>query len=367
MKKKKILFVINSIQRGGAEKILQYLLKGIDRELFEIYLFLLFARPNEKGLIPEDVTFSSSTSKGNYLSILIKLVRFIIQTNPDLIFSLLWGANILSAFAALLTNHKLFAGEYTIPSVCMKQYSFPFLRKKILGSAYRTANKIIACSETSKKDISNFFGIQAENIVMIKNGIDVQNIKGLSNENVGVPYNDYFISVGRLEKEKNFAGMIENIYNLRTETGINFPLVIVGEGSLHKELEEKAAALKIRIYMPGFLSNPYPFIKKAKIFLLTSSFESLPLNILEAMVCGTPVIAEDCPGGINEVIENNKTGIIIPKNNPKAFSESVKRLLNDDSFRRLITENAYSAVTRNFSLPAMIEKYNNLLNEQVPK
>ena len=108
--------------------------------------------------------------------------------------------------------------------------------------------------------------------------------------------------------------------------------------------------------------NPFPYFKNAGVVVLTSQYEGFPNVVLEAFACRVPVVAVDCQGGIREIIEDGKNGIIVPQNNKKELSSDRKKLINNENLCKILTENAYKKVKENFTVKKMIEKYENIIS-----
>ena len=119
MKKKKILFVITSISGGGAERIMQDLLAGLDKSEFEPFLFLLYWTGKEKILVPENVRYFIGSPKSVYGPVinLIRLFWVVMRVNPELIVSSLWQANILSAIIAFFTGKRFICQSIRFPNM----------------------------------------------------------------------------------------------------------------------------------------------------------------------------------------------------------------------------------------------------------
>jgi glycosyltransferase involved in cell wall biosynthesis len=102
-------------------------------------------------------------------------------------------------------------------------------------------------------------------------------------------------------------------------------LIILGEGDERENLVRLAKELEIldSVCLPGFIENPYPYMKKAALFVLSSRFEGLPGVLIEALYCGTPVIATDCPGGSREILANGRFGQLVPVGDPDSLADAI--------------------------------------------
>ncbi len=102
-------------------------------------------------------------------------------------------------------------------------------------------------------------------------------------------------------------------------------MVILGECEERQKLEQLAQEMDIstKVYMPGFDSNPFKYMKKCDVFVLSSRYEGLPGALIQAMVFGKPIVATDCPGGVREILQDGKWGAIVPLDDPEAMAEAI--------------------------------------------
>ncbi|MBA7509985.1 N-acetylgalactosamine-N,N'-diacetylbacillosaminyl-diphospho-undecaprenol 4-alpha-N-acetylgalactosaminyltransferase [subsurface metagenome] len=357
MSNKKILFVIYSIYGGGAEKQMQYILRYIDRKKFELNLAVFHLTGTENELVPEDVPIFDLGTKLRPASIFLtyKLISLIKKIKPDRILSFLWGTNLISILAGILTKTDFLISERTFSKIDIKGYSLPKLRKKMISLLYPKAEKITTVSYDVRENLCKYFDIPESKIEVIYNGIDLEKIKKLKNE-YEINLQSYLLACGGLHKWKNYDFLIEVMAELKS-----LSLVILGEGPLRKHLKEKAESLGVDLILPGYINNPYPYFKKARAFVLTSLYEGFPNVVLEAMACGVPVVSVDCPGGVNEIIENGKTGLLVPSDDKKVLAGAMIKLLKDENLCKVLTENAYRKVKEEFTLARMVKSYEDVL------
>jgi glycosyltransferase involved in cell wall biosynthesis len=219
---------------------------------------------------------------------------------------------------------------------------------------------VIAVSAAVKDGLIGAFGLKEEQIKVIYNSCDV---RWVAQKAVAypVPLTDYIVSCGRLQKQKNFCLLIDSVAYLRQNKGIELPLVLVGDGSDRAELERYAAERNVQMTVTGFLDNPFPWIKQAKVFAMTSIYEGLPLVIPEAMACNVPVVAVDCPGGTREIVLHGKTGLLISGFSKEAVGEGILRLITDTGLSQQLTRAAYENVLQKFDVRQMVREYQDIL------
>ena len=168
---------------------------------------------------------------------------------------------------------------------------------------------------------------------------------------------DTLVSVGRLVPWKGFAELIEIMPDLLRENP-NFVLHIVDDGPERKNIEEKIKSLNLesKVLLLGRISKKDVFceLKKAKMFILNTSYEGLSHLLLEAMDAGTPIVTTDV-GGNPEVITNGESGILIEKNNKEELKNEILRLYKDENLKNRLTENAKNSLG-NFTQEKMIRE-----------
>jgi len=141
------------------------------------------------------------------------------------------------------------------------------------------------------------------------------------------------IACGRLVPQKGFEYLLDAIPLVRAKTPVT--LTILGEGPLRPKFEARVRELGLQdvVQMPGFVNNPFEHMAKADAFVLSSVFEGLGMVLVEAMACGTAVISTRCPFGPDEIVDDGKSGLLVPVSDPAAIADAVIRLAGDDELR----------------------------------
>ena len=199
-------------------------------------------------------------------------------------------------------------------------------------------------------------------VKMIYNPVPIENIQQRMHEHCDLDDQGYLLSVAGLYNYKNHKKMID-LYHQLKQKGIREKLYIVGEGYLRSELEQqiKTLGLEKDCLLLGRKENPFPYMKKAKLFIHTSYNEGFGMVLAESMICGTPVVAFDCPTGPRDILADGQYGGLIPMGNNEQFVETVYELLTDENKRQAYIEKLPEAVER-FDMETIKSQIDQLIN-----
>lgn len=372
---KKLLFVIPSLGCGGAEKILIQLLAALNKDSYETELIVFQQRVLGCASFQVSLPVTDLKKKGAYdtLKLILKLTRAIKEKQPDLIISFITYANYLTLIAKIIsgTTTPIVVAEHGVVSKIGTGLSGT-IKKLIVRTVYPWATRVIAVSDGSRKELIQKFKLSEDKITVIPNGVDIKHINRLAQETVSHPwFNEripIFITIGRLSKVKNHKLLI-CAFSLLAQKG-DYRLAIIGEGDQESNLQELAKFLRVesKVAFLGYQPNPYSYLKKASVFVLSSSWESFSLVIVEAMCLRVPVISTDCPFGPREIIDNKINGILVKPHNAQSLAKAMYDLVSNDSLMKKYGENGFKK-SQSFDLSIMVDKYISLVNstmEHVP-
>ncbi|MEO0245362.1 MAG: glycosyltransferase, partial [candidate division WOR-3 bacterium] len=252
--------------------------------------------------------------------------------------------------------NKLILTEHDVPSVRLNYSSYKYIIKLIMKFLYRD-KLVIGVSKKVKEDLKKNFKVK--NAKFIYNGIDKEEIYILSEEaiNEDIINKPYIISIGRLTTQKDFLTLIK-AYSIALNKNIKENLIIIGDGEDKQKILKLIRELNLsdRVFLLGYKHNPYPYLKKAKLFILSSIWEGYGIALVEALVLGIPVISTNWLGA-SEILDNGKYGILVPSKDHKKMGEEIFNLLNHPEMLEVLKKKSRERGDF-FSLQRMVNSYN---------
>ena len=346
----KILYVITGLGLGGAEKVVcdladQMILKGHDVKI--VYLtgsVLVKPISSRVELLPLHLNAAS-----NIFGASRKYKKIIRDFSPDVIHSHMIHANI---FARL--NHLSF--KY-IRLICTAHNSNEGGRVRML--AYKLTNFLsnlnTNVSQEASESLISKGAFNKNNLITVYNGIDLNKFNFFNKDKNSNELS--FLSVGRFNKQKDYPNLFQAISILKNTINKEVKFYIAGDGELRPQLEQLIVDLGISdcVVLLGKRSDIPNLLNKADYFVLSSRHEGLPTVVIEAMACGTFVIATDC-GGSAEIMGD--TGLLVPPQDSEALAEALNEAVNKTPLE--IQENNLKArqrVEELFSLEKSVENW----------
>lgn len=363
---KTLMCVIPAMAGGGVERVLLDLLRHLPRDHFRLHLVVFDQTGPLQSNVPEDVQVTCFP-KWHPIAIpwiLLRLWWLIKIEKPDIILSFMWLANVLSGMAAICNGrgNSVIASEHNAMSFELAASRFSRLKRAILSLYLRLGCPcMVVPSRGVGEDLIRHFHLQPSAVQVIPNPVDAAAIQTHSKLQPDIALPDrFFLSVGRLVLQKNHALLLDALACL--DPGDRLPLVILGDGPERDRLQSQARQLGIAelVMFPGFLANPYAVMARAECLVLTSRFEGFGLVILEAMACGTPVIALDCPYGPADWIINDLNGILETEYEAAKLAGHLVRLSHTPELRGNLIQKGYDTL-RKVSLPDIIHAYSCLI------
>lgn len=364
MKKQlKILEVIDSLGSGGAESLLKnFVLAAKKNKLFKIEIATLYSNDIFKEEIrgADILVWELGLTFKYDLRGVIKLIKLIKRKNYNIIHVHLFPADIFVAIASLFLskNIKWIFSEHNVYN---RRRTFKIF--KVLDNfTYSRYSKIICVSKQVESTLFSWMPFVKEKTKIIPNAVPIPK---LLKSSFFKTYDILF--VGGLTQAKGVDILLKAVKILKNKYSKNLKTAIVGDGPLRENLNSLAAQLRIdeEVKFLGIRKDIDKLMESSNIFVLPSRWEGLPMVILEAMSRRMSIIATTV-GGIPEVIENEKEGILISPGDPQALAQAINELLENEELQEKLSQTAYKKVRENYSIEAysanMLDFYGLLVN-----
>ena len=357
---KKVVFFIESLQTGGAQKNLIYLVNSLSKKRYKVFLVTYNLIRDEYKIgkqinrIKLDLSVPSKHFFSSFLNNLkrIKEFRFLIKSiNPDVIVSFIGTTNILICISAIFLKKKIIISERNDPEKQEIGKIWGFLR----NYSYRIASLITINSRHGFDFLKK--KLNQTNLHFIPNFVIP-----ISNINKKINFTNFILSIGRLTKQKGFDKLIKSFIEYKDRAKNNIKLIILGEGEdlcFLKNLVPRK--YKSEILFLGKI-NPLPYYKSCRIFIIASRFEGTPNVLFEAMSHGLTIIVRKSSLGIDEYLKNMQNAIIVDKNKDiNSLSKAIDYCLSNPNLSERLGLNAQKRIRLNNN-QNILNKWMQLIN-----
>ncbi|NWO57348.1 MULTISPECIES: glycosyltransferase [Chromohalobacter] len=337
-----IALFLPSLEGGGAEIVMVTLANGLAAQGWRVDLVVAHATGAYVNRVSPAVRLVDLHAPRVLYSV-PALVRYLRRERPPVLLSALNYANVVALWANRLAGvgTRVVVSEHN--NVTRDMGSEPanrsWLIPRLMRQSYPWASGIVAVSNGVAEELARTLAIPRERIDVIYNPAVTERLRELSTLPLAHPWlapgePPVILAVGRLTAQKDYPTLIQAFAALRAHRDAR--LVILGEGELRGTLEAMAARLGLAdaIAFPGFVDNPYAWMRQAALFVLSSAWEGFGNVLAEAMACGTPVISTDCPSGPAEILENGAWGRLVPVADVEALCTAMREELDGERARR---------------------------------
>ena len=339
----KITFVMNNLTGGGAERILVNVLNGLDREIYEPSLFLFECEGKFLEYLDKDIKLEYGVKKTffNNNNIFMKIISNVLK------YTLRWtigryklkkitkNQEVLVAYLEKMTT-------YIVGSVSKRSNitsyswihtnlneSLSIVHKVLSKKYYKYYKKVFCVSNECKELAIKTFPELNDKIYTVYNPILINDIVEKSKDisKFKLPSGKNILAIGRLTIEKGFDVLIEAMSKIDKDNN----LVILGEGKERESLQKivKELELEDRVFLPGFVDNPYSILKQSDLFVLSSRIEGLPSVLIEALALNKRIVSTKCSGS-REILEDGKYGYLAEVEDSEDLAEKINIALKDD-------------------------------------
>ena len=365
MIKKNVLLFAPELGGGGVEKNL-FLIANYFSSRFQ-KVTIISASPEYKNKFKKNIEFITPTSefwtriKNRRLKIIISLFLLIKYyfNNPK--FTVLsFKGNLYCCIVCKILGIKIILRS----NASITGWSKGFIRYLLYKNISRMANKIIVNSLEFKAEYKKKFNIQTH---CIYNPLNKNEIIKNSNKKIFFSFfkrnTINFISIGRLVDQKDQITILKSFKKLKEKTNYKFKLLIIGNGINKDFLQEfiKKNNLSLNIKIMNYQTNPYPYIKKSEVLILSSLFEGLPNVLLESLSLKKFVISSDCPTGPKEILDYGKNGLLFKMNDENDLLRKIVYYIQNKKKCGYLLRNGVKRLWR-FDYHSNLQKYVKLMN-----
>lgn len=351
---RKICLYLPNLEGGGAERMMLTLAKSFVERGLAVDMVLARAYGPYLTELPPEVGLVDLRSWGVMASI-PRLASYLRRTRPEAALVTLPHASVALVLAQRLArldarlDTKVFIREATTPSGVRPTDRGWGVKGRLLPAAmrlfYPLAHGVVAVSNGVADDLRHFLRLPAEKITTIYNPVVTADLPLKASEPLNDPWfapgqPPVVLSVGGLRPEKGFPTLVRAFAKVREKRQAR--LLILGEGGERPRLEAlvRELGLEADVRLPGFTSNPFPYMSRAALYVLSSQREGLPGALIQAMACGCPVVSTDCPSGPAEVLEGGRFGRLTPVGDVNAMAEAISQSLECSPERERLRERA---------------------------
>ena len=329
----RIAIFFHDLGGGGAERVMLQLAQGFIEMGHPVDLVL--AR-TEGPLLPEvhpDARIVDFKTKSPAV-MFMKLIKYLRMEKPVVLLSPFEVTSVIAIVAKKITraSTKIIVRISTNLSKNKRTRWKKIIERLVVSTMYLSADGIIAVSRGVAEDLVSYAGIPLERITVVYSPIITDHLLKLAEAPIDHPFfvddpRPVILGVGRLAEEKDF-GMLIKAFDL-VQRKIPARLIILGEGTEQTVLERliDSSGLQGLVDLAGFKLNPFAFMKRASVFVLSSKWEGLPGVLIQALAVGCPVVSTDCYSGPSEILKGGQYGQLVPVGDVDAMASAIMSVL----------------------------------------
>jgi glycosyltransferase involved in cell wall biosynthesis len=343
----RVLYLIPALDAGGAERVVIEHLRRLPRDRFAPELAVLRPEGPARAQVPADVPVHTIRTRGPIRFLARRRsLRELLDARPfDVVTSHLPYANALSLAESVgrgapvprvttIHGDRRGVDRFSLAS------RFLLRLQRVLSR--RVGRIVFLCGETATA-MASAYGARPAQVAVIPNGVDPGELRALAEREPPPSWPSpglRLLAAGRLVPQKGFDLLLRALAIARAR-GLEASLLILGEGVERPALERLRGELGLDgcVALPGHAANPYPAMRRADLFVLSSRFEGLPLVLLEALALGRPVVAAACPAGPAELLADG-SGVLVPPRDPESMAAAILDLARDPDRRADLTRRA---------------------------
>ncbi len=345
MEKKKIALISYRLNKGGAERVASVLSIFFNEQNLDVHNIIVIddvAYPHSGSVKNLGKLKNKKNGIFNKIKRLIALKKYLNKQHFDFIIDFRFRIKPLQEFliARFVYSSKTI---FTVHSGKLNSYmpDRTFLTKLIYANCF----KIVAITQEMQNMIEDRYGLQ--NVTTIYNPVSLKEVKEKAKDEISLDF-EFIIGVGQYETNVKQFDKLIIAYSRSILPEKNVELVILGEGSKREDLIKLAQQNGVanKVHLLGYKNNPYKYIKKAKFYVLSSMYEGMPMVLLEALACGTPIVSFDCKTGPGEIVLHKENGLLVEDQNLDALIDSMNLMEENGSFYEYCKSNALPSANK---------------------
>lgn len=338
-RRQRVAVFIKHLSIGGLQRILVRMANELAARGLEVDLVVAKGKGPLLSQISSNVRFVPLHSKRLWYAV-YHLKRYLSREQPDVLLAAGWQVNLIAIWARMLARHRvrlvISVRTNTTEQAKSTKLWYASINPTAVRIFYPLADAIIAVSRGVRDDLHSISHRVSAKTTVIYNPVVDDDLLSKAQQDVSHSWFDerdiipVIVSVGRLDPQKNFSLLLRAFREVLDTRQAR--LVLVGDGSERRELEQLAADLKIDqwVHFAGFKQNPYPYLANANLFVLSSNFEGFGLVLVEALACGCPIVSTDCPSGPREILEDGRWGRLVPPADSSQLAHAMLESLQSD-------------------------------------
>lgn len=356
-----IAFFMPSFAGGGAERSMVRLANAFVERGIQVDMIVVKADGPLRNELLEKCNIVDLRASRTLAS-LPKLARYLRKERPQALISAMDHANLVAIWAKRLAHvpcRMIVTVRNDLSASGQGKKGKIYAVTRLIGTTYRRADAVVAVSHGAADGLAKVTGFPRERINVIYNPVVSGELYTKSRKPLDHPWfaknaPPVMLGVGRLVPQKDFVTLIRAFALVHARRPAR--LMILGEGLERAALEKLIDELDLRnaVALPGFMQNPYPYMKAAQIFVLSSRYEGLGNVLIEAMALGTPVVSTDCPSGPREILVNGKWGRLVPVGDVDGLAAAMDAALDHPGI-------GPSPRGAEFTIESALQQYENLV------
>jgi len=367
-----LAFYIPNLTMGGAEQVTVNIVNGLSRRGHDVELVVSHPGGELRSEVADSVRVvelaDSRTPVVGIGAHLTRLAAYLEDAGPAAFFPQKTDASVLGLAAVRLadvdtvvvpTEHLAFAAR---PTRSPKAVAV----RRLAVWLYPAAHRVIAVSEGVADSLVEWIGLRRERVSVLNNPVEIDAIRERGRKAVDYEWLDtddveVVLFVGRHHTQKDLETWLRSFARV-SEARPETRAIVAGTGERSDHLRELAERLDIAdvVSFPGFVDNPFGYMSRASVFLLSSRYEGLPTVLVEAMACGCPVVATDCPSGPREILADGQYGRLVPVGDVDAIAGAVVATVDDPPDPSVLRRRA-----DDFGPDAVLDEYEQFIREEI--